>query len=267
MYFGTSDTRACFAIISELLRGNKKVILILHSQGGLEGSIILDWLMNQHSQEVMQKLEIYTFGNAANHFNNPRTSKRDEQAPTGTDDRAVGHIEHFANSKDFVSRWGVMHFKKETADEAQLRESDPNKTQDTVRSKQNRVVNFFHRYRKVLKDNGVEEAWNSFHGNLFERHGSGHQLNQHYLDNIFPLDKDIKRVEVTGAGAPLPGTFMDTEVEVVNDPREMDKIRRKQRGHQDQSDEHETNGVVNTKKVYELSRLWKYTNGRSPENK
>lgn len=266
MYFGTSDTRACFAIISTLLRSDKKVILILHSQGGLEGSIILDWLMNQHPQEVMQKLEIYTFGNAANHFNNPRTSKTDEQAPMGFDDRALGHIEHFANSEDFVSRWGVMHFKKETADPAQLEKSVHNEPKATVYAEETRIVNLFRQHQAIWKGNGVEEGWNSYHGKLFERHGSGHQLNQHYLDNIFPLDINNKRVDVTSSNTPLRGTFMDTEVEVVNDPREMDKIRRRRRGHRDR-DENGTNGVGNRKKVYELSRLWKYTNGRCPDDK
>jgi hypothetical protein len=83
--------------------------------------------------------EVYTFGCAANHFNNPIRSSRyiedrpgingkgpinahinDESAVakstkvflsspvTGRrehDERVVPHIEHYANSKDFVSRW------------------------------------------------------------------------------------------------------------------------------------------------------------------
>lgn len=260
MYFGTSDTRGCFALISEVLRApeKKKVVLLLHSQGGLEGSIILDWLMNQHSQETMRRLEIYTFGNAANHFNNPRMSEADERSPGGGDRRAIGYIEHFANSDDFVARWGVTHFKKATADRDDMVEPDP---QATVYSKEARRAAALRQY---VDSNRVVENWNSYHGNLLERKGSGHQLNQHYLDNMFPLDKDRKRVAVDADGAPLPGSFMDMEVNVVNDPREMDRHRGRRRS--DHSDhQHEVGSMVCRKKVYQLSRLWSYTNGRCPE--
>lgn len=264
LYFGTSDTRGCFAIISELLRDkSKKVVLILHSQGGLEGSIILDWLMNQHSQEAMQRLEIYTFGNAANHFNDPRTSQDEESKPGGFDRRAVGWIEHYANSDDFVARWGVIHFKKKTADESK-REVEAS-LGATVYSKGTDPANLIRQYTRIKQDDSVEQAWNSYHGDLFERNGSGHQLNQHYLDNIFPLDRAMRGVEVTEDGAPLAGTFMDTEVDVINDPREMDKLRGKKRGYKDQTPENGLNGVVSKKRVYQLSRLWGYTNGRCPE--
>lgn len=50
---------------------NTKVVFILHSQGGIEGSAIIDWLLQELPQNLLSKLEVYTFGNAANHFNNP----------------------------------------------------------------------------------------------------------------------------------------------------------------------------------------------------
>lgn len=263
LYFGTTDTRACFAIISELLRDKeKKVVLILHSQGGLEGSIILDWLMNQHSQEAMRRLEIYTFGNAANHFNDPRTSEDEESAPSCSDRRAVGHIEHYANSDDFVARWGVIHFKKKTA--AQKEQKFAANAAATVYSKG--TADLVQSYAKIQLNDRVEQEWNSYHGNLFERVGSGHQLNQHYLDNMFPLDEDMHRVAAADDGAPLAGTFMDTEVEVQNDPIKIDRIRGKLRGYKNQSLENGLNGVVSKKKAYQLSRLWSYTNGRRPED-
>ncbi|KKY29644.1 hypothetical protein UCDDA912_g10440 [Diaporthe ampelina] len=265
LYFGTTDTRGCFAIISDLLRDNeKKVILILHSQGGLEGSIILDWLMNQHSQEAMRRLEIYTFGNAANHFNDPRTLQDEESAPSCFDKRAVGHIEHYANSNDFVARWGVIHFKKKTAAQSE-REFAAN-AGAAVYSKGTDHAHFIQPYTEIRQNDSVEQKWNSYHGDLFERDGSGHQLNQHYLDNMFPLDKAMKGVEVTEDGGPLACTFMDTEVDVINDPREMDKIRGKRRGYKNQWLEDGLNGVVSKHKVYQLSRLWSYTNGRRPED-
>src|SRR4051794_35713791 len=42
-------------------------------------------------------------------------------------------------------------------------------------------------------------------GRLFIRDGAGHQMNQHYLDNMFPIDSDGKVKE--------DNEFMETDVE------------------------------------------------------
>ncbi|KAL0944858.1 uncharacterized protein CTRU02_202745 [Colletotrichum truncatum] len=268
LYFGTSDTRACFALISEALlkSSNEKVVLILHSQGGLEGSIILDWLINQHPRDILQKLEIYTFGNAANHFNNPRIFKKKDHNEEKGCDRAIRHIEHYANSYDFVSRWGVMHFKKKTAD--QKDRSIIHNLSAAVLS--HRTEPKKHLSKKQLKENNkLQKAWNSYNGALFERIGSGHQLNQHYLDNMFPLDKGLTRVQQNGDGSPLAGTFMDADVNVFNDPKYTNRLRNLQggiNGEQENGEQYEVNGDVTIKKVYQLSRLWEYVNGNSPKD-
>ncbi|KAF9880093.1 hypothetical protein CkaCkLH20_02047 [Colletotrichum karsti] len=269
LYFGTSDTRACFALISEaLLRpNNEKVVLILHSQGGLEGSIILDWLINQHPRSDLQKLEIYTFGNAANHFNNPRIFKDAEPGQEPGTNRAIRHIEHYANSSDFVSRWGVMNFKKKTAD--QQDRSVIYNLNASVLSGRTEPKKQLSR-RQINENNKLQEAWNSYAGALFERTGSGHQFNQHYLDNMFPLDKGLSRVQQNGDGSPLPGTFMAAEVNVFNDPKQIDRLRNLHNGHHDHHGGHHhhhgINGDVTIKKVYQLSRLWEYVNGNSPRD-
>ncbi|KAF5505182.1 hypothetical protein CGCS363_v004140 [Colletotrichum siamense] len=266
LYFGTSDTRACFALISEALMHpeKEKVVLILHSQGGLEGSIILDWLINQHPRDILQKLEIYTFGNAANHFNNPRVFKTDHGEHDGRN-RAIRHIEHYANSFDFVSRWGVMHFKKKTAD--QQDRSVIYNLNAAVLSGRTEPKKHLSK-RQIKENNKLEKAWNSYSGALFERIGSGHQLNQHYLDNMFPLDKGLTKVQQNGDGSPLPNTFMDAEVNVYNDPKQINRLRNLQNGfygHEHNGEHHGINGDVTIKKVYQLSRLWKYVNGNSPK--
>ena len=71
--YATKDVRVCYAIIKQKLYNPQysKVVFILHSQGGIEGSLILDWLLQELPQDLLSKLEVYTFGNAANHFNNP----------------------------------------------------------------------------------------------------------------------------------------------------------------------------------------------------
>ncbi|OLN81038.1 hypothetical protein CCHL11_09412 [Colletotrichum chlorophyti] len=250
LYFGTSDTRTCFALISEALThpNEKKVVLILHSQGGLEGSIILDWLMNQHPAEVMRRLEVYTFGNAANHFNNPGGRH-------GTDsERPIRHIEHYANSFDFVSRWGVLHFKKRTAE---------HEGKTIVHGGFGSIAAIKADVRR--KKGTVKKAWNAYEGAVFVRQGSGHQLNQHYLDNMFPLDESLSRVMTNGDGSPLPGTFMASPARVHNDPKEIRMQRSLVNGIPELPDNNGINGEVGEKKVFQVSRLWGYINGGHPE--
>lgn len=263
LYFGTSDTRTCFSLISDALLNSEKtkVVLILHSQGALEGSIILDWLINQHPREILQKLEIYTFGNAANHFNNPRT-KRDHGVPRPKG-RAIRHIEHYANSMDFVSRWGVLHFKKRTAQQdgqtIVYGEHSNILSEQPVPKKGLNIL-------QVKKHNKLDEDWNAYEGACFERNGSGHQFNQHYLDNMFPLDDSRTKVLTNGNGSPVAGTFMASMVKIHNDPKEVYARVRRQNGEAEQDDQNGVNGVTpETTRVYHVSRLWQYVNGGKPE--
>lgn len=71
--YATNDIRMAYQIIRRKLYSAKynKVVFILHSQGGIEGGMVLDWLLQDVPQNLMEKLEVYTFGSAANHCNNP----------------------------------------------------------------------------------------------------------------------------------------------------------------------------------------------------
>jgi len=132
--------------------GTKKVVLILHSQGGIEGSSILDWLLADLSTDVMSKLEIYTFGNAARHFNNPLLAhppNNPDQSKGGRGKRVIKHIEHYANSEDLVANIGVLKFTSPSA--------------------------------QPYADG------NAFAGEVFTRKGTGHLLNMHYLDTMFRM--------------------------------------------------------------------------------
>lgn len=59
------------------------------------------------SHEVIAKLEIFTFGNAARRFNNPLVSKPSsplvDESKGGRGERVIKHIEHYANTEDFVA--------------------------------------------------------------------------------------------------------------------------------------------------------------------
>ncbi|GKT50849.1 uncharacterized protein ColSpa_11030 [Colletotrichum spaethianum] len=198
-YFGTSDTRACYSVIAAALsptEKNDKVVIILHSQGGLQGSLILDWLLSNYPRDVLNKIEIYTFGNAANHFNNPRESG---------DEGIIGHIEHYGNSGDFVAEWGVNHFKSLVA--------KANLTRDLEREARSYDLGY------IL---GRDERQNNFSGLLFKNEVTGHLLNQHYLDRILPLNESLTSVEEESKGKPMPGSFMASRMMSDQDSRRLD---------------------------------------------
>jgi len=60
-----------------------------------------DKLVGNLFEEYIHKLEVYTFA-TANHFNNSTCLKK----------HFISHIKHYMNSKDFVSRLGVLNFSK-----------------------------------------------------------------------------------------------------------------------------------------------------------
>lgn len=265
LLYSNSNVRQCHVLIKKALYEPriKKIVLILHSQGGIEGGMILDWLYDEVPHDLLKQLEVYTFGNASNHFNNPyrvhipSVSVGVGSKPTPVhlqtrNKRAVAHIEHYANSKEFVSRWGVLHFT-----------------------------------RRVTED----PLENRFMGRVFERPGSGHLFNQHYLDNMFPLDPtgrfvrgltdgDFMEMDVRigggteareGLDQSLDATLGSVEPEAriltssASVRTEIQGQRSRAKGNSRILEVDElarTNGVP--WKVKNLSRLWAYRNGDSP---
>lgn len=279
---------------------NKKVVFILHSQGGIEGSAIIDWLLQELPQNMLSKLEVYTFGNAANHFNNPfrdvaakaqadrkplaaavdaalgptagaalsaskpaeggkpQQSRNDppltpptplspspmistppaspgalagletgSRNPVALSGNAIGHIEHYCHANDFVAQWGVLHFKTKSVE-------NPPKAPP-------------------------------FAGRVFSRTGArgqeGHLLCQHYLNAMFPLERDGKTGEPVRCAE--TNDFMEDEVTVSG--------RAEGGGDTDDGQPPGSPGMLGrggaetmTRKVKELSRLWQYRNGGSP---
>ncbi|PQE28059.1 alpha beta-Hydrolase protein [Rutstroemia sp. NJR-2017a WRK4] len=283
--YASTDIRTAYRTLKSTLYDENitRVILILHSQGAIEGSMIVDWLLAEIPQDLLQKLEIYTFGNAANHFNNPHLHLLSQKsalthpnlqttATTTTvttlndkgpdakklhmhksgNGKTIPHIEHYAHTYDFVSRWGVLYYTRNPPTEA----SAPR-----------------------------------FMGRVFEKEVSGHMFVQHYLDGMFPLSKSVrKRLRgsgVTGNGEGLGNgwdwdsvdegsQFMGAVVEngTKMGVRPGDKLGREgwnvsYCGGHGQEEE----GTVGRRDkpgtdymVGELSRLWLYRNGRSPKN-
>jgi len=344
--YATSDVRVCYRIIKDKLYDPRysKVVFLLHSQGAIEGSLIIDWLLQELPQDLLSKLEVYTFGNAANHFNNPHrfvrtqdeafrnplvastdftpsmtiTTSLHNTSPSGTSvpnsanttipsnnsltletrtpspsavsGRAIGHIEHYAHTTDFVALWGVMHFATSTLS---------------------------------------TKTMPRFIGRVFARTSArgGHQMCQHYLDGMFPLARDAATGEFVGCAE--ENEFMESEILVGSEddndggnggePRvegqevEGGVVRRERLGSMflgwvpgiiggqeelvngvdgHDSDDGDRNGGVQVHggspveergrfrsrninsgrdqvakvKVKDLSRLWQYRNGRSPED-
>ncbi|KAI1826385.1 hypothetical protein F4861DRAFT_105338 [Xylaria intraflava] len=324
--YATGDVRLAYKIIKDKLYNPRysKVIFILHSQGGIEGGLVLDWLLQELAHDLLAKLEVYTFGNAANHFNNPHrhvNSSRDEpghlsarirmsevtldipltdspveiRAPppvrqlssaskssfqsidlprpsthinkgtrtppprtstVSTEGRAIGHIEHYAHTTDFVALWGVLHF--------------------------------------VTNERASPEM-PRFVGRVFKRVSSrgGHQFCQHYLNGMFPLSKND---EGDFTGCADSNEFMDSVIEVAKEGTEQQDVHEglekswammELAGGPDNtipaevaihgSDSGSLHGSLRGTfrgydpslfagrvKVKHLSRLWQYRNGGSP---
>ncbi|KAL9565268.1 hypothetical protein ACKAV7_010628 [Fusarium commune] len=187
LLYATQDVRECYILVKNALLGDheKKVILILHSQGGIEGGMIIDWLLDEMPLDKLQKLEVYTFGNLANHFRNPYRGK-DTRSPV------IPHIEHYNE--------------------------------------------------------------NRFAGKVFINRAGGQQLNQHYLDDMFPLDKTLQRARDT-----REGDFMHRKVRVRKDDTMKVTIKAEL-----------PPGLIVTEdevpRMGDLSRLWKYRNGQLPDS-
>ncbi|OAL38357.1 hypothetical protein AYO20_02416 [Fonsecaea nubica] len=284
--FATLDIRIAYAAMVDILSDDNihKVVLILHSQGAIEGGLVLDWLYDTVAADQLGKLEVYTFGNAANHWNAPIISSSASTSANGhslLEQRIVPHIEHYANESDYVSRFGILHFRPDrplpralahdnTAftpnsrntpqDKSRFSDEASRLTRPTPPKVDTREKVVAASSRPLLSPRTPiemmdlrEEQTNLFFGRLFKRVGSGHQLNQHYLDNIFEMEgidtKDLSRGRVRESNA-----FMDAEVD-MDVFREWDTVQAAPR----------RTGAPR-RQVKELSRLWTYRNGRSPED-
>uniref|UniRef100_A0A8H7NHF0 DUF676 domain-containing protein n=3 Tax=Bionectria ochroleuca TaxID=29856 RepID=A0A8H7NHF0_BIOOC len=240
LLYATSDIRDCYVLVKRALYkpGIKKVVLILHSQGGIEGGMILDWLLDEVPQNLLQYLEVYTFGCLANHFSNPcRNLSTTDPVPSQETlaegkkrPRAISHIEHYANAFDFATRWGVLHFTQAEMD-------------------------------------GSFE--NRFMGRVFVNPVPGHQLNQHYLGNFFPLDPTRRFTR-----EPRAGDFMNMDAQVDesrgNGPEGEEVLLSLAASRLlDGRDGALNNGTYGNNelrklKMWECSRLWQYRNGATP---
>lgn len=232
--YATPDVREVYTEVESFIAEEKeqiaryqKVVLILHSQGAVEGGLVLDWLFAALNRELLEKLEIYTFGSAANHFNNPKETE---------ERRVVRHIEHYANLGDYVSLFGILHFRP------------------------------LPKNNLYLSAAARQEIQNRYVGRLFVRKGSGHQFNGNYLDDFFTMDMDE---EGTLTRVREENDFMSSELnehllknyDIAGKSAEKDVWDCGTDGNSRQEGTSEE-----PRRISNVSRLWCYRNGLSPEN-
>ncbi|KAF2139314.1 uncharacterized protein K452DRAFT_75157 [Aplosporella prunicola CBS 121167] len=154
--YNTSDVRCTYEVLKLHILDPSvdKVVVIAHSQGGIIISLALDRMFAEMPSRALSKLEIYTFGSAASHFNNPlthssltslihATSTPQTLLPRPT--HVIPTIEHYANELDLVPRWGVVNSARHC-------------------------------------------TATRYAGRVFIAKGaSGHLFNEHYLEPMFPL--------------------------------------------------------------------------------
>ncbi|KAK5208618.1 hypothetical protein LTR47_004204 [Exophiala xenobiotica] len=280
--YATLDIRQAYSALTNILSDDDvhKVVLILHSQGAIEGGMVLDWLYATVSAKDIRKLEIYTFGNAANHWNGPAngsgskglpstaSSSSNGVLPHNQSQRLVKYIEHYANTGDYVSRFGILHFRPDQARPNSaasgtniFRETARWRGPKSLKSQAGTTPVFRERTASANIDPKTEDE-NRFVGQLFKREGSGHQLNQHYLDNIFEMEN--VDTEVLNEGRVRDGNaYMDSQMDeaVMNQWNTVQAID----SSVDRSGNGGAAGSGTGRQIKQVSRLWSYRNGGDPD--
>lgn len=245
--YATPDVRDIYADVQKFVLDEingaeryRKIVLVLHSQGAVEGGLVLDWLYATVDRELLGRVEVYTFGCAANHFSNP-------PGCFGVDGeenrRVVKHIEHYANLGDYVALFGILHFRPLPMRRKGVGLGLASKL---GLGKENRDVDGASAAQEMIE--------NTYIGRLFVRKGSGHQMNGNYLDNFFAMDEELRAVLEENE-------FMSSELneeifegyEIASRASEKDVWACR-------------DGSGNGRKIKDVCRLWEYRNGRSPKD-
>ncbi|KAK7530359.1 uncharacterized protein J3D65DRAFT_153807 [Phyllosticta citribraziliensis] len=183
--YNTADVRCAYEMLKlQILEPSvEKVVLLAHGQGACVASLALDRMLLELPSKSLGKLEIFTFGCAASHFNNPLShsyltillqnsslNPRLSSRPR----HVVPIIEHYANENDPFARWGVL-----------------NSTRNCPGQR--------------------------FAGQVFiNKDASGHLFNQHYLDTMFALPPArIAELAIISGGRHSPGESSDRSTEAT----------------------------------------------------
>lgn len=230
-------------------------------------------------------MEVYTFGNAANHFNNPPRHAK-SQALQDTEELtayAGGKLPSYNARLVEDPKKGA--YLTPTAEVASTPEEpngkpDRNKKQASLDRAIRHIEHYAHTADYVAEWGVLHFATNKrateqiprFAGRLFSRDQPGHMLNQHYLHGMFPLarnaagdytgcaeDNEFMESFIGNSTGPDHGANRDFAREglclsmwsVKGGAKVLQQVNAVDHG----------NGNVQVK---DLSRLWQYRNGRIP---
>ncbi|TID22450.1 hypothetical protein E6O75_ATG11244 [Venturia nashicola] len=186
----TEETRVCYEYIKSYCvePDIKKVVVIAHSQGGIMAAQILDQLYVDLPADAIAKVEVYTFGNAASHFNNPL--RNISTSPSSIDSQGMPSIK---NGDTAIFSSPTNKELGTTSLDSSFQSSRPSKISEMLPE---RVIAHIEHY---CNSQDMVTRWgalfsaksilqNRFCGHIFINEGaSGHMLNQHYLSDMFPL--------------------------------------------------------------------------------
>ena len=229
--YATQDIRDCYVAVKETLYNKDltKVVFILHSQGGIEGGMIIDWLLQEVPQDLLAKLEVYTFGNAANHFNNPHLHVLSEMAALISPSRITT-----------TQTSTQVHYHDPIANVTNSSSHVPNTIKSARKaSGSGKTIRYIEHYAHTsdfvarwgvlyfTSNLSSEPTASKYMGRVFQRSGQGHQFNQHYLDSMFPLKPSKEEGGGIGGsgfdGASDECEFMNSVVDWAPSPKKSEK--------------------------------------------
>lgn len=253
--YATGDVRLAYKVLKEKLYNPQysKVVFILHSQGCIEGGLVLDWLLQELPQDLLAKLEVYTFGSAANHFNNPHrhveSQKKEQKHPNErtmvsetTTDIPVANSPIEMKAPPFMRRGsrGSEPSMKDI-DRPQPPTAITNGTTTQARRTYttpacDRAIRHVEHYAHTtdfvalwgllhfVTNERASPEMPRFIGRVFSRVSTrgGHQLSQHYLNGMFPL---VRNEQGEFIGCADSNDFMESVVELGKQGTEQADIR------------------------------------------
>ena len=237
--YATGDVRACYRVVKQKLydANLSKIILVLHSQGAIEGGLVLDWLVQELPQDLLGKIEVYTFGSAANHFNDPYRHESSQKKARDTSDASVAEAasttsppspttnRHPPNAQDASPTTPLTAAStSQPAPPATLQPSSSTASASAVAASRDRVLGHVEHYAHTtdfvaiwgilhfVRRQPASPIIPRFMGRVFVRSSErgGHQFCQHYLDGMFPLARDASGGFI---GCSDDNAFMETVVQ------------------------------------------------------
>ncbi|KAJ1324138.1 hypothetical protein MN608_10198 [Microdochium nivale] len=235
--YATGDVREAYKVVKDKLYNPQysKVVFILHSQGGIEGGLVLDWLLQELPQDLLAKLEVYTFGNAANHFNNPHLHIRMQEQQQEQSAAARLHGGEPIPFTDSPTELRSLSPTTSKLVDLGMTSSSTSKHDSGGKSRatqlalpaSDRVIGHVEHYAHTTD---FVALWGVLHfatatmanrqlprfiGRVFSRTSprGGHQFCQHYLDGMFPLEKHPQGGDNDFLGCAETNEFMESIVE------------------------------------------------------